>query len=45
MKKLKDNIYYIGALNPSLRIFDISMKTEYGTSYNAYLVKGENCYH
>lgn len=41
MKKLKDNIYYIGALNPSLRIFDIIMKTEYGTSYNAYLVKGE----
>ena len=41
MKILKDKIYYIGAINPNLRIFDIIMNTEYGTSYNAYLVKGE----
>ncbi len=41
MKELKDNIYYIGALNPNLRVFDIIMATEYGTSYNAYLIKGE----
>ena len=41
MRKLKDNIYYIGALNPNMRVFDIIMKTEYGTSYNSYLVKGE----
>ena len=41
MKKLKDNIYYIGALNPNMRVFDIIMKTEYGTSYNSYLIKGE----
>ena len=41
MKKLKDNIYYIGTLNPNMRVFDIIMKTEYGTSYNSYLIKGE----
>ncbi|MEG0615194.1 MAG: FprA family A-type flavoprotein [Oscillospiraceae bacterium] len=41
MKKLKDNIFYIGTINPNLRIFDIIMSTEYGTSYNSYLVKGE----
>lgn len=41
MIKLKDNIYHVGVQNPCLRVFDIIMKTEYGTTYNAYLVKGE----
>lgn len=41
MLKLKDNIYYVGAINPNLRVFDIIMKTDYGTTYNAYLIKGE----
>ena len=39
--EIKDGIYSVGVLNPNLRIFDIIMKTEYGTSYNAYLIKGE----
>lgn len=39
--EIKNNIYSVGVLNPSLRVFDIIMKTEYGTTYNAYLVKGE----
>jgi NADH oxidase (H2O-forming) len=39
--KIKENIYSVGVLNPNMRIFDVIMKTEYGTSYNAYLVKGE----
>lgn len=39
--KLKDDIYYIGSFNPNLRIFDIIMSTEFGTTYNAYLIKGE----
>lgn len=34
------DIYSVGVLNPNLRIFDIVMKTEYGTTYNSYLVKG-----
>lgn len=41
MKELKNGIYYTGAINPNLRVFDIIMKTEYGTSYNSYLIKGE----
>ena len=41
MIQVTDHVYYVGALNPNLRIFDIIMKTDFGTSYNAYLVKGE----
>ncbi|MDE6598698.1 MAG: FprA family A-type flavoprotein, partial [Oscillospiraceae bacterium] len=41
MLKLKENIYYVGAINPNLRVFDIIMKTEYGTTYNAYLIRGD----
>lgn len=39
--KLKEGIISVGVLNPNMRIFDIIMKTDYGTSYNAYVVKGE----
>ena len=38
--KLKDDIFWIGSLDPGLRVFDIIMKTEFGTTYNSYLVKG-----
>lgn len=38
---LKEDLHFIGALNPNLRVFDIIMKTEYGTTYNSYLVTGE----
>lgn len=38
--KLTDKVTFVGVLNPALRVFDIIMRTEYGTSYNAYLVKG-----
>lgn len=38
--KICDNIYWVGVQDPDLRVFDIIMQTEYGTSYNAYLVKG-----
>lgn len=38
--KIKDNVYWVGMQDPDLRIFDIVMTTEYGTSYNAYLIKG-----
>lgn len=42
MKKLllKDNIWWIGAIDHDLRIFDIIMYTEFGTTYNSYLIKG-----
>lgn len=38
--KLKEGLTSVGVMNPNLRVFDIIMRTEYGTSYNAYLVKG-----
>lgn len=38
--KIIDEVYWVGARDPYLRIFDIIMTAEQGTSYNAYLVKG-----
>lgn len=38
--KIADNVYYVGVSNPTLRVFDIIMTTEYGTTYNSYLVQG-----
>ena len=39
--KITDRIYSVGILNPNMRVFDIVMTTDYGTSYNSYLVMGE----
>jgi flavorubredoxin len=33
-------VHWIGAMDPSLRNFDIILKTANGTSYNAYLIRG-----
>lgn len=38
--KIFDNIYSVGVLNPNMRVFDVIMKTEFGTTYNSYIVKG-----
>ena len=38
--QLDDGVYWVGALDPSLRIFDIILNTANGTSYNSYLIKG-----
>ena len=38
--KIRDNVYYVGVANPTLRVFDIIMATKYGSTYNSYLVKG-----
>ena len=35
-----DGVYWIGALDPTLRTFDIILSTANGTTYNSYLVKG-----
>ncbi|MDR0905621.1 MAG: FprA family A-type flavoprotein [Oscillospiraceae bacterium] len=40
MKQLTDAISYCGVLNPNMRVFDVIMRTEYGTSYNSYVVRG-----
>ena len=37
----KDNIYWVGALDKDLRTFDVIMRTEFGTTYNSYLVRGK----
>lgn len=37
---IKEDLFWIGALDPNLRVFDIIMYTPYGTTYNAYVVKG-----
>jgi flavorubredoxin len=33
-------VHWIGAMDPSLRTFDIILKTANGTSYNSYLIHG-----
>lgn len=38
--EIADDVYWIGALDPSLRSFDIILTTANGTSYNSYLVRG-----
>ena len=38
--KLKDNLYWVGALDKDLRVFDIIMETKFGTTYNSYLLLG-----
>lgn len=39
--KITDKIYSVGVQNPDLKVFDIVMETKYGTSYNSYIVKGD----
>ncbi len=38
--ELAPNVWWVGALDPDLRVFDIIMRAEHGTSYNSYIVKG-----
>ncbi len=37
--KLRENFYWAGILDDSLRVFDIIMYTEFGTTYNSYVYK------
>ncbi len=39
---LSDRVHWIGALDPTLRNFDIILRTANGTTYNAYLVRGSD---
>ena len=38
--EIVSGIYWVGVLNPGLRVFDVIMRTDWGTSYNSYIVKG-----
>lgn len=40
--KAMDNLYYVGVLDKNLRVFDIIMETQHGTTYNSYILKGQN---
>lgn len=35
---IKNDVYWLGVLDPNLDVFDIIMETKYGTTYNSYLV-------
>jgi NADH oxidase (H2O-forming) len=37
--EIKDGLYWVGAQDFDLRVFDVIMQTEHGTSYNSYLLK------
>ncbi|MEG1754384.1 MAG: MBL fold metallo-hydrolase, partial [Christensenella sp.] len=40
--KIKDGIWWVGVQNPALRVFDVIMETKWGTSYNSYLIQGND---
>ncbi|MDR1208699.1 MAG: FprA family A-type flavoprotein [Clostridiales bacterium] len=37
---VRDGITWVGALDYDIKVFDIIMRTDYGTTYNAYIVRG-----
>lgn len=39
--KMAEGVHWIGVLDPQLRVFDIIMKADHGTTYNSYLVQGD----
>lgn len=41
MLELKKGLYYVGVRDPGLRYFDVIVPTDMGTTYNAYLLRGE----
>ncbi len=38
--KIKDGVFYTGAFDPDLRVFDIVIPTANGTTYNSYFIQG-----
>lgn len=41
--KLRDDFYWTGIIDDQLRVFDIIMYTEFGTTYNSYVRRrGQN---
>ena len=37
--KLREYFYWTGIVDADLRVFDIIMYTEFGTTYNSYVLK------
>ncbi|MCX8093464.1 MAG: FprA family A-type flavoprotein [Candidatus Goldbacteria bacterium] len=42
VKKIKDGVYYVGAVHWDRRLFDELIPLPDGTSYNAYIIQGTN---
>ncbi|RLD12524.1 MAG: hypothetical protein DRI44_00190 [Chlamydiae bacterium] len=40
--KISDNLFWVGVQDHDLKVFDVIMQTEYGTSYNSYLLKTDD---
>lgn len=40
--KLRDGFYWAGIVDDALRVFDIIMYTEFGTTYNSYVLKAKD---
>lgn len=40
--KISDNVYWVGVFNPDMQVFDELYPTASGTTFNSYLVKGED---
>ncbi len=40
--EIKQDLYWIGVKDPDLKIFDIIVETKYGSTYNAYLLRGSD---
>ncbi|MBC7228845.1 MAG: FprA family A-type flavoprotein [Actinobacteria bacterium] len=38
--KIAEGVHWVGVLDPQLRVFDIIMKADHGTTYNSYLIQG-----
>ncbi len=39
--QLSDKVYWVGVLDHGLRTFDVVMETQFGTTYNSYLILAE----
>ena len=39
-QQITNDLTCVGVQDPQLKVFDIIMETEYGTTYNAYILKG-----
>ena len=37
--QLREDFYWTGIVDDQLRVFDIIMYTEFGTTYNSYILK------
>lgn len=39
IQEITKDLYYVGVVDHSLKVFDVAILTEYGTSYNSYLLR------